>query len=78
MALLVRAQGKTWLFAGDTSWTMRGIELPAHKTLPMDSNRELLAEQLGVLNAFLKYRPDVVVVPAHDASALEKLQPCAR
>ncbi|MBI4934255.1 MAG: MBL fold metallo-hydrolase [Actinobacteria bacterium] len=76
-AFLVRSAGKTWLFSGDTSWTSRGVELPAHKTVPVDSDREQLAGQLGLLHAYLQHRPDVVVVPAHDATALELLPPCA-
>ncbi len=76
-AFLIRSGGKTWLFSGDTSWTMRGVELPAHKTLPLDMDKEQVAGQLGLLHAYLQHRPDVVVVPAHDAGALEKLPPCA-
>lgn len=78
-AFLVRgAGGKTWLFSGDTSWTAKGVELPAHKLVPFDVDLEQVSEQLGVLNAFHTLRPDVTVVPAHDGAALSLLPPCGK
>jgi glyoxylase-like metal-dependent hydrolase (beta-lactamase superfamily II) len=72
--------GHTWLFSGDTSWTRRGVEAPAHKNplVPIDDDLEATARSLGLLHALVEHRSDVVVVPAHDASAFEQLPPCAR
>jgi N-acyl homoserine lactone hydrolase len=77
VALLVRvAGGRTVLLAGDASWTLRGVEVPEHKLVPIDLDREQVGEALGVLNRFFHLRPDVTVVPAHDAAALEQLPTC--
>jgi N-acyl homoserine lactone hydrolase len=75
---LVRgAGGVTYLFSGDTSWTVRGVERPAHKLLTSyDEDLGVLASSLGRLHALLAARPDIVIVPAHDASALERLPAC--
>ena len=74
-AFLVRGKGGvTWLFSGDTTWTSRGVELPAHKTLrAFDSDLEALSSSIGLLHAFQVNRPDVKVVPAHDGAALSAL-----
>lgn len=76
-AYFVRGAEKTYLFVGDASWTVRGVEKPAFKTLTaFDSDLSVLAGSLGTLNAFFTSRPDVLVVPAHDAAALEQLPMC--
>ncbi len=77
-AFLVRgAGGVTWLFSGDTTWTSRGVELPAHKSLrAFDSDLPELSRSIGRLHAFLAHRPDVKVIPAHDGAALAQLPPC--
>ena len=77
-AFLVRGRGGiTWLFSGDTTWTSRGVELPAHKFLrAVDTDAETLSSSIGRLHAFLVHRPDVKVVPAHDAGALSALPRC--
>ena len=69
--------GVSYLFSGDASWTVRGVEKPAHKLLTgYDEDLAVLGDTLGRLHALALARPDLVVVPAHDASALEKLPPC--
>jgi N-acyl homoserine lactone hydrolase len=70
--------GRTFLLVGDTAWTKRGLELPAHKSIRLDSDLEATGRQLGLLNAFLKHRPDITVVPAHDAAVLELIPACRR
>jgi glyoxylase-like metal-dependent hydrolase (beta-lactamase superfamily II) len=77
-AFLVRGDGgATWLFSGDTTWTSRGVELPAHKMLrAFDSDLEQLSASIGRLHAFLRARPDVQVIPAHDGVALTRLPRC--
>jgi glyoxylase-like metal-dependent hydrolase (beta-lactamase superfamily II) len=77
-AFLVRGTGGvTYLFSGDTTWTFRGVEAPAHKTLrAYDSDLPALSDAIGRLHAFVQHRPDVKVIPAHDADALGLLPPC--
>lgn len=76
---LVRgAGGITWLFSGDTTWTSRGVELPAHKTIrAFDSDLTQLSSSIGLLHAFQLHRPDLKVIPAHDGAALSALPRCA-
>lgn len=77
VAYLVRGAKRTYLFVGDASWTVRGVEKPAFKTLTaFDADLKVLAQSLGKLNAIAASRPDVLVVPAHDAAALEQLPRC--
>lgn len=74
---LVRLKtGRTAFFVGDASWTVRGVEAPVHKLVPLDSDKEKTGDSLGLLHAIWKARADVLVVPAHDASALEQLPSC--
>ncbi|MDP1824114.1 MAG: MBL fold metallo-hydrolase [Archangium sp.] len=77
-AFLVRGSGGiTWLFSGDTTWTSRGVELPAHKFLrAVDVDLPVLSSSIGRLNALLLHRSDVKVVPAHDGAALSGLPQC--
>jgi glyoxylase-like metal-dependent hydrolase (beta-lactamase superfamily II) len=76
---LVRGPGGvTWLFSGDSSLTWRGVEKPAHKSIRLyDEDLDALSQTLGKLHAFVKYRPDVQVIPAHDGAALEKIPACS-
>ena len=75
---LVRGTGGvTWLFSGDTTWTSRGVELPAHKFLrAFDSDLHVLSSSIGLLHAFQQHRPDVKIIPAHDDHALSQLPRC--
>lgn len=77
-AFLVRGRGGlTWLFSGDTTWTSRGVELPAHKSMRVvDVEPETLASSIGLLHALHKHRPDVRVMPSHDGNALSALPRC--
>ncbi|MFZ5444443.1 MAG: MBL fold metallo-hydrolase [Myxococcota bacterium] len=75
--LIRGAGGVTWLLSGDTTWTSRGVELPAHKSLrTFDSELEPLSSSIGRLAALARNRPDVRVIPAHDADALAALPDC--
>lgn len=77
-AFLVRGKGGvTYLFSGDTTWTFRGVELPAHMSIrAFDSDLEALSSSIGRLHALLVNRPDVKVIPAHDGDALSALPRC--
>ncbi|MBK7865051.1 MAG: MBL fold metallo-hydrolase [Archangiaceae bacterium] len=74
---LVRgAGGKRWIFTGDSTWTLRGIEKPAHKTVPIDLDRAVTGESIGRLHALHLEHPEIEIVPAHDADALDLLPVC--
>ncbi|MBE2249732.1 MAG: MBL fold metallo-hydrolase [Myxococcus sp.] len=70
--------GRTALFTGDASWTSRGIEAPAHKNplARLDSDVPQTGDALGFLHALSKARPELLIIPAHDAAALERLPAC--
>lgn len=76
--LVTLPDGRTALFSGDTSWTSRGVEAPVHKNplVRLDSDVDQTGDGLGLLHAISKARPDVLVIPAHDAAALEQLPAC--
>ncbi|MEW5741781.1 MAG: MBL fold metallo-hydrolase [Myxococcota bacterium] len=75
---LVRGPGGvTYFFIGDTTWTSKGVELPAHKTLPLDFDAKALEATLARVHAMAEARKgELVVLPAHDAGALSKLPTC--
>lgn len=75
---LVRGEGGvTYFLIGDTTWTLKGVELPAHKTLPLDFDPEELTKTLARVHAMAEARKsELVVLPAHDAGALSKLPTC--
>jgi glyoxylase-like metal-dependent hydrolase (beta-lactamase superfamily II) len=75
---LVRGKGgMTYLFSGDTTWTLRGVELPAHKTLrAVDDDLETLSSSIGRLHSLMVNRPDLKIIPAHDGDALSALPRC--
>jgi len=75
---LVRGpEGRRWLFSGDATWTSRGVEKPAHKMLPViDLNHAAAGESIGRLHVLHRENPELVIVPAHDAAALETLPTC--
>lgn len=75
---LVRGHGGvTYFLIGDTTWTSKGVELPAHKTLPLDFDKPALDATLARVHAMAEARKgELVVLPAHDAGALSKLPTC--
>ncbi len=72
--------GRAWLFTGDATWTMEGIELPAHKNpIPRsiaDIDADTLSKSLALLHGLYRQRPEVSLIPSHDLDALEKLPAC--
>lgn len=75
---LVRGEGGvTYFLIGDTTWTSKGVEVPAHKTLPLDFDMPALTTTLAKVHAMAEARKgELVVLPAHDAAALSKLPTC--
>lgn len=67
--------GKRLFFIGDAGWSMDAVELPSHKLKPMsnlaDVNRTQLSETLWRLHHLHKRRPELLMVPAHDANAFD-------
>jgi glyoxylase-like metal-dependent hydrolase (beta-lactamase superfamily II) len=74
-------RGRRLLFIGDTGWSMDAVEGPSHKLKLAsdltDWNRPLLAEALWRLHHLHRRDPSVLIVPAHDASALKAVQALA-
>jgi len=72
------ADGRQALFIGDTSWTSRGIEAPLHKNplVPFDGDLAKTGDVLGHLHALQLVRPELLIVPAHEATALDRLPAC--
>jgi glyoxylase-like metal-dependent hydrolase (beta-lactamase superfamily II) len=69
--------GKRWLLTGDSTWTVRGVEVPEHKMLPfIDQDLAMTGETIGLLHALMKEHPEIAVVPAHDRAGLETLPTC--
>ncbi|MCA2980600.1 MAG: MBL fold metallo-hydrolase [Myxococcaceae bacterium] len=70
--------GRQALLTGDTAWTLRGVEAPVHKNplARLDADVDATGRALGLLHALHARRPDLVIVPAHDAAALEQLPAC--
>lgn len=65
--------GRRWLLIGDTAWANEGVVRPAHK-MPLirpivDGDLETLSVTLGKLHDLSQHRPDLMIVPAHDADA---------
>ena len=79
VAFLVRGnEGVTWLFSGDTTWTSRGVELPAHKTCARSIRTSCSCPpRLACSTRIQRNRPELKVVPAHDGAALSALPRCA-
>lgn len=77
---LTLPDGRTALLSGDTSWTTRGVEAPVHKNplVRLDSDVDQTGDALGLLHVLAANRPDILVIPAHDAAALEQLPACGR
>lgn len=71
--------GKRWLLTGDSTWTLRGVEKPAHKLVRLiDLDGKQTGESIGRLHVLLKEHPEIAILPAHDGAALEALPTCVR
>ncbi len=80
-AYFVNTPSQRLLFVGDTTWTVEGYRRPAHKS-PLasrivDGDPARLGEMIALLHALHLASPDLVIVPAHDLEAMEKLPACA-
>ena len=61
--------GKNYFFTGDTTWSLEGFELPAHKHALMrpmvDEDVSILEEEILRVHALMNLKPSIAVVPAH-------------
>jgi N-acyl homoserine lactone hydrolase len=78
IGVFLRSVGRHRLFfVGDAAWSMDGIELPSHKSAPFshltDDDPTQLSETLWRLHHLRQMEPDLLMVPAHDARALEQI-----
>lgn len=78
VALLVTTHyGKRFLFTGDLTWSLKGLELPAEKfslsASIVDDNQEILRNSLAKVYYFKKRYPELQLVPAHDYEVQKKI-----
>lgn len=75
------ADGKRWLFSGDTTWALDGIRRGAQKpylaSSLVDSDDDVLAEGIAMLRAVHQMRPELPIIPSHDYAALQSLPMCS-
>lgn len=69
--------GKCYFFIGDVAWKTGAMQLGAPKfwaaSVIVDRDRDQTLRSVEQVRAVLKQYPDVVVVPAHDASVQDTL-----
>lgn len=73
--MLDEVHGRRVLFIGDAAWSIRGVELPSHKSAPLsalaDNDVTKLSETLWRLHHL---DSSIMIVPTHDGEAFAKLQ----
>jgi len=71
--LLDSVKGQRVLFVGDAVWSMRGVELPSHKSAPLsdlaDHDTASLSDTLWKLHHLHAHDPALLIVPTHDGEA---------
>ncbi len=62
--------GKRLFFTGDTTWTLEGFQIPAHKfwasSLLVDHDRGKIERMILKVHQLIKEYPEMDIVPAHD------------
>lgn len=75
--LLTTHYGEKYLFTGDLSWSLKGLELPAEKFSISadiaDDNQDLLKESLARVYYLKKRYPELLLVPAHDYEVQKRM-----
>jgi glyoxylase-like metal-dependent hydrolase (beta-lactamase superfamily II) len=75
--LLTLASGKQYLFCGDTVWSAQALKEARPKSwlasLFVDGDRAATLHAVQQLHDLMQQRPDLVVVPAHDAAVQDTL-----
>jgi glyoxylase-like metal-dependent hydrolase (beta-lactamase superfamily II) len=71
--LLDSVRGQRLLFVGDAAWSIRGVELPSHKSAPLsdlaDHDPKTLSDTLWRLHHLHEHDPSLLIVPTHDGEA---------
>ena len=71
--LLDSVRGHRVLFVGDAAWSIRGVELPSHKSKPLselaDDDTKTLSDTLWRLHHLHEHDPSLLIVPTHDGEA---------
>jgi glyoxylase-like metal-dependent hydrolase (beta-lactamase superfamily II) len=71
--LLDSVKGQRILFVGDAAWSIRGVELPSHKSKPLselaDHDVATLSDTLWRLHHLHEHDPSLLMVPTHDGEA---------
>ncbi len=75
--LLTTKYGDRYLFTGDLTWSLKGLQIPAEKfslsSDIVDNNPELLKESIARVYFLKKRYPELHLVPAHDYKVHKKL-----
>jgi glyoxylase-like metal-dependent hydrolase (beta-lactamase superfamily II) len=78
VGVFVQTHGARLLFVGDTAWSLDAILGPSHKLKPMsdltDHDRATLSSSLWRLHHLHVREPALVIVPAHDGAAFERVK----
>ncbi len=65
--------GKRFFFTGDTTWTVEGFQIPAHKfwisSLLVDQNKTEVERTILKVRRLMQAYPEMLVVPTHDDEA---------
>jgi len=76
---LTLGSGKQYLFTGDTTWTIKGVEENksrpwiTEKLVGVDTDFEENAQVVDKLHRLSKERSELMIVPAHDELQLKRL-----
>ncbi len=69
--------GKRFLFTGDLTWAMEGFELPAERPWLarklVDYDEDEARRSIVKVHQLMKRHPDLIVVPAHDRRAHDRI-----
>ncbi|MCW7539683.1 MBL fold metallo-hydrolase [Aquabacterium sp. A7-Y] len=71
--------GRSYLFTGDVTWTIEGVQQAADRSwllrrlLPLDHDERSNQAAILHLHHIMKHHPDITIVPAHDENVLKTL-----
>lgn len=65
--------GKRLFFTGDTTWTLEGFQMPAHKfwvsSLLADHDKDKIEQSILKVRRLMQEYPEMAIVPSHDDKA---------
>jgi glyoxylase-like metal-dependent hydrolase (beta-lactamase superfamily II) len=75
--LLDSVKGRRVLFVGDAAWSIRGVEIPSHKSAPLsevaDHDTKTLSDTLWKLHHLREHDPSLLIVPTHDGEMFREV-----